>query len=91
MTEEQDILTEELAIGKGAQKAYNTFFKPFIIARRAMLFDQFAQADVNNMEQLKNIKLMALALDALEAELETYIQTGKMAEMQLDQTDKIKH
>ena len=83
-----DKLDDGISKGHKAQHAYDYFFKPFLTKKRKILFIAFQDTSARDVEGLMEIKRMMIALDALEQEMQTYINTGKMAEIQLSTNDK---
>lgn len=83
-------LSDEVDLANRAEIAYRSFILPFIKDKKDQLFDAFESASISDTESLKEIKLMSLALSALEAEILSVIDTGKLASEALN-SDKGVH
>jgi len=77
-------LENEQFKGSQAQHAYDNFIKPFVQDKRELLFNAFSATGVNDTEALKTIKLQLYAIDQLELEILSIIDTGKMASKALE-------
>jgi len=82
-------LTDEVETANKASYANDQFIKPFINRKKAQLFDAFEAVEANNIEALKELKLMSLALSALEADVNSVIDTGKLASETLNQDNEV--
>lgn len=85
---QSDKLQDEIHFGEIAKRAHDSFIKPFIEGKRITLFTNFCSASMENPAVLMEIKRMMIVLDDLEAEVETVINTGKMAAFSLAEEDK---
>lgn len=89
-TDQEEKLQNEQLLGNRAQIAYDQFIKSFVDEKRAILFDSFRALPLTEEESLMEVKRMLYAIDALETEILTVIDTGKMASMSLNK-DEVKH
>lgn len=83
-----DKFDQEITIGNQAKNAYEHFFKPFIDRKRDLIHRAFEELSPTDIDSLVELKRHSLALALLEDEMLSYIQTGKMAELQLSNIDK---
>lgn len=80
MTEaELEKLKSEQARGSDAERTLNRFIKPFIEEKRLVLFEAFQEVSVTEIEKLLEIKRQLLVVNALEQEMQSIIDTGRMA------------
>jgi hypothetical protein len=79
-----DQLRKEASDGRRAQFAYEGFIRPFIEHKRQVLFEAFHAVSVEHPEQLMEIKRQLMAIEALDHEIKVYIETGQLAEHQLN-------
>lgn len=89
-TEQTDKLSIEQIIGGKAQRAYNEFIKDFCDDKRKSLFVAFSNLPLTDTENLMEVKRMLYAVDTLETEIMTVIETGKMASITLNEQE-VKH
>ena len=91
ITEEQkDKLSTEQFLGGKAQNSYDEFIKDFCEQKRLSLFDSFRNLPLTDAENLMEVKRMLFAVDALETDILTVIDTGKMASITLTEQE-VKH
>lgn len=76
-------LEQEVLYGNKAKKAYKLFVKDFIDAKRKQLYETFKTVELTNEQDLIAIKRLDLALSSLEAEIQSAIDTGRMASISL--------
>ena len=69
--------------GQRAKHAFNNFIQPFVEEKRLVLFEAFQEVSVSNKDDLLEIKRQLMAINALETEIQTIIETGIMAEKAL--------
>lgn len=74
-----DRIVEEIHFGQVAQRANDTFIKAFIAKKRETLYENFLIAKIDQIEELQEVKRIMSVLDAMEDDIETIINTGKMA------------
>ena len=86
----KDQLTVEQLQGGKAQIAYDQFIKGFCEQKRIALFNSFSHLPLSDTENLVEVKRMLYAVDALETEILTVIDTGKMASITLNEQE-VKH
>ena len=77
--EELDRLRSEETKGHNAEKAYEQFIGPFVIEKRLVLFEAFKEISVENEKALMECKRQLLAIESLNDDITTIIDTGKMA------------
>lgn len=87
---EADQLSLEQLVGGRAQVAYDDFIKDFCESKRMSLFTSFRDLALTDTENLMEVKRMLYAIDALETDINTVIETGKMASMTLNEQE-VKH
>ena len=78
-----NLIQEETVKGRAASDAYEKFIKSFLANKKQLLTEHFFAAAVDNVDMLQEIKRQSLVLDALEQEIKTIIETGKLANIQL--------
>lgn len=83
-------LHKEIALGKKAQQAYDSYLKDYFARRREGLFSNFIEAQMDD-DQIIGLKRVTDALLALETSVQTDIQNGQLAEAELSQskTEKV--
>ena len=87
MTPEQlDQLENEVIKGDKAKASYDSFIKNFVEAKRIVLFESFRALPLTDVDNLMEVKRMLAAVDTLETEILTIIETGKLATTALNQT-----
>ena len=84
-------LQEEQRKGGAAQHAYDAFIKDFCEQKRMTLFDAFSAIPISNEEGLMEIKRMLYAIDTLETEIMTIIETGRLASESLNDYEEVIH
>lgn len=77
-------LQAEQSKGEEYQRVFDSYIKPFIEAKRQVLFDAFQEVPVGQVDVLKDIKLQLTAINALEAHFNEFMTTGELAKMQLE-------
>jgi hypothetical protein len=87
--EEKDHLENEQIKGNKAQHSYEHFIKGFVEAKREILFESFRALPLSAETELMEIKRMLYAVDTLEQEIMTVIETGRMAGITLNK--EVKH
>lgn len=84
LTPEQiEQLENEQVLGKRAKKVYEEYIKEFCQSKREVLFDSFRALPLTASDDLMEVKRMLYAIDTLEAEIVTQIETGKLATITL--------
>ena len=86
--EQVDQLSTEQIVGGQAQHSYEQFIEGFIEEKRKVLFDSFRALPISAEAQLMEIKRMLYAVDTLEEEIISVINTGKMASKTLSETEE---
>lgn len=91
LTEEQreQLSLEQLRGGK-AQRAYDDFIGPFIQEKKLVLFNSFCELPLSETDRLMEVKRMMFAIETLESEINTVIETGKLASITLNEKE-VKH
>ena len=82
---EEHQLQMERGLGAQKQAAFEAHVEPFLIAKRKDLFDVFCQVSAQNVSELQVIRMQMTALDSIEADFRHYIDTGKMAQITLNE------
>ena len=85
----EQLSLEQLEGGK-AQKAYDDFIGPFIEDKKQTLFQAFCDLPLSDTENLMEVKRMMFAVETLDTEIKTVIQTGEMASHTLNEQE-VKH
>ena len=81
------ILEIESAKGQRAEHAYETFFKPFFDKKNKELFDIFKDLPTSEPDKLMAVKMQTNALESLGDEIQTLINTGKLAAKSISEED----
>lgn len=82
--EEIDIFEVEEQIGAESQKVYDSYIRGFCDEKRKTLFNAFRDLPLTAENELMEVKRMLYAIDTLEADIITKIETGKMATKSLE-------
>lgn len=82
---------QEQIIGHRADNAYSSFIKAFIESKKNLLVSSFMQTPVSEIDTILEIKRTLYVLDALETEIKSVIDTGKMASQALNKEPMEKH
>lgn len=77
-------LEKEVAVAREKELVFNTHIKPFLDAKKYDLFEAFSMVSVTDTNALLNIRLQMQALTGLEADFQSYIDTGKIASFKLE-------
>jgi len=88
---EADQLEQEQIIGRRAENAYNLFIEAFVEQKKNQLIESFLECPISNVDLILEIKRTVYVLDTLNTEINTIIQTGKMASQSLNQRPMEKH
>jgi broad specificity phosphatase PhoE len=75
----------EVDLGARAGRAYDDFIKEFVEEKREILFDNFRALPLTDETSLMEVKRMSYALDTLENEIKTVIETGRLAGISLSE------
>lgn len=86
--EQVEQLQVEQVLGKKAKNVYDTYIQDFCKAKRDILFESFRALPLSAEEDLMEIKRMLYAVDTLEEEIVSQIQTGKMASQTLNEAER---
>lgn len=84
---EVDKLKLEQLRGSQAEHAYMDFIQPFIQEKKAVLFEAFEALPLTAKEDLMEVKRMTYAINALDDEIRSIINTGKMASKLLSESE----
>jgi len=87
-TEQEEKLQNEQIRGNAAQHAYDQFIKGFVESKREALFDAFRALPLTAEANLMEVKRMLYAVDTLEQDIITVIETGKMASLVLNENEE---
>jgi len=85
---ETEQLENEQIRGSAAQHAYEQFIKPFVEEKRLVLFNSFCALPLSDDVNLMEVKRMCYAIDTLEQDIMSIIQTGKMANTALNENEE---
>jgi hypothetical protein len=83
--EELDQLTREQQRGDRARRAYEEFIQPFIEQKMKVFFEAFHTCEPDDVKRLSEIRRMSMAVQALDDEIKSFITTGQMAKIQLEE------
>ena len=84
---EKTQLSTERDKGARAESAYRDFISPFIEQKEAILIEAFRACEIRDEEGLMKIKMQYAAIDSLETELKRFMETGRLADMTLNQIE----
>ena len=87
---QKDQLSSEQLLGGKAQKSYNEYIQNFCEQKRLSLFQAFRDLPLTDTENLMEVKRMLFAVDALESDILTVIETGRLASVSLNEQE-VKH
>jgi hypothetical protein len=86
--EQKEQLENEQIEGSKAQHTYDSFIKEFVEDKRMVLFESFRALPLTAEPELMEVKRMLYAVDTLEQEIMTVIQTGQMASKTLNESNE---
>ena len=86
--EQQEQLDNEVRLSDKAKQAYKTFIEDFVEQKRFSLFAAFRELPLTAETELMEVKRMLFAVDQLESEVLTVMNTGKMAAITLAERAK---
>lgn len=88
ITEEQrEQLENEQVLGRKAKSNYESYIKDFVTTKRQSLFMAFSELPLSAEKELMEVKRMLFAIDTLEAEIVSQIDTGRMATQVLEEAE----
>lgn len=82
---QNDKLTKEVLQGHKYYEVWKELVQPFFDAKSAELFDAFVSHPTSDKEGLVLIKLQCNVLNQLQDEFMAHIQTGKLAQTQINE------
>lgn len=82
--EEREQLENEQLEGRKAKQLHEAYVEQFCQAKRESLFMAFSELPLSAKKEIMEVKRMLFAVDTLEAELISKIQTGQMASKALE-------
>lgn len=87
---EKDQTLLEIEASKGAQhaSAWTNLVEPFFDKKSAELYDAFVNCPVRDKEALVEIHAQHLGLKSMKAHFITFIETGKMAQITLNENEE---
>ncbi len=85
--EEMQLVTER-GKGESAKHAWEGFFEPFFDEKETVLIEAFRACGLRDEEGLVKIKMQFTAIDALKSELLGYMETGKLANISLNELEE---
>ena len=71
---------EEIELGSKAQRAYSTYLADYIVKKNEDLYKQFLFTD--DIQSLRLIKAQQKALQIIENDITSDIETGQLAQLQ---------
>ena len=80
---EQDQLEQEVTATKEVKRLKIKFLDKFFEDKEAQIFELFKQTPLGSVDDLNNMHHQLKSLNALQTEVNTVMNTGKMAEMSL--------
>ena len=86
--EQQEQLDNEVYLADKAKQAYGSFIEDFVEQKRFSLFAAFRELPLTAEKELMEVKRMLFAVDQLESEILTVMNTGKMASITLAERSK---
>ena len=86
--DQQEQLDNEIRLAGKAKSAYKEFIEDFVEQKRFSLFAAFRELPLTADKELMEIKRMLFAVDQLESEILTVMNTGKMAAITLAERAK---
>ncbi len=84
---EQVKLNDEAHKGRRHEEVWEQYIKPFFDSKEAQLYQAFVETPTANPEMLSTIKMQHNALRGLEAHFKEFIETGKMAQITLNEEE----
>ncbi len=85
---EMDIkLQQEMIIGGQYRSAWENLVKPFFDAKQVQLFEAFQATESHDVDKLQLIKMQSTVLRSMEVHFMHFIDTGKLAELQLTKNE----
>ena len=88
MKNNEDLLQHEYEKGEQAKQAMEYFIQPFFDSKREQLFDEIQRVKLGDADTLTAIHHQMKSLAALCTDIQTYIDTGKMAAIELNKLRK---
>jgi hypothetical protein len=76
-------LEREVKLANHAKSAYDLYLKKFIDDQKHYCYTQFEEIHCNEIEDLQTIKYLLDSVIHLENSIKSDIETGKLAQMQL--------
>jgi hypothetical protein len=89
--DQKEQLEKEQFKGVAAERVYNTYIKDFCEQKRMSLFMAFSSLPLTAEDQIMETKRMLYAIDTLETEIVSEIDTGKMATQALSKLEETQH
>jgi hypothetical protein len=89
LTPEEEQLQNEQVRGNAAKHSYDQFIKGFVEDKRQILFETWRSLPITAELELAEVKRMLYAIDTLETEIKTIIDTGMLASTTLNK--EVKH
>ena len=81
---EREQIENEVNEAVQMRRRKDAWLDDFFAQKQAQLFDQFRRASIGSSESLVNIHSASKALGALQVEVQTVIDTGKLAQEALN-------
>ena len=80
----KSILEDEVEHARQVSKLKNQYLDTFFKEKEQQIFDYFKQIPLGDKDQLVTVHHQLMSLNALQVELQTAMDTGKMAQISLD-------
>jgi hypothetical protein len=84
---QREQLEKEQAIGKKAASVHKSYIKDFCQLKRESLFMAFSELPLTAELEIMEVKRMLFAVDTLEADIISQIDTGRMASKTLTDSE----
>jgi len=84
----KDILEDEIERARQVSKLKSQILDTFFKEKEQQLFNYIKQIPLGDTDQLVTVHHQLMSLNALQVELQTAIDTGKMAQISLDAATK---
>ena len=83
--EQQEQCENEVEATREVKQLKSKFLDEFFAGKEQQLFQLLRQIPLGSSDELSNIHHQLMSMNALQVEIQTVMDTGKMAQMSLDQ------
>ena len=83
--EDREQFEDEAEASRRVERLKKNFLDKFFEDKERQLFDTFRSCEIGDDDDLKAIHMMSKSLNSLQAEIQTVLNTGKMASLSLAQ------